>query len=305
MWNVNKVSTCNLITHISVFKCPESFWTYIAGQDLSDSKSNRLHVDIYRFCFIHMRYILLKWWVILLKSLISTGYFSNFTGSFVTNRRFSPSPGVVLHNFQNIFRFLSPAGMLGLNAMGFIGLGRGPRIMQGLWPLIISQIKIKIKICIGSLDFCRAYELTFYNAALSMPSPLSLCLCTVPNSLFFQRGARSFAVSHMDIDPKSKEEVPIGNSLSITVTYITLLNLSLMFFIQKSKVESERLMQLTKTSKACTSIHINRHGFRSTSWSKHPHGAQLAWQHCIFVWLKLKKSALNTMLVNSTKFSQL
>ena len=30
----------------------------IVGQDPSDSKSSRLHVDIFRFCFIHLRYIL-------------------------------------------------------------------------------------------------------------------------------------------------------------------------------------------------------------------------------------------------------
>ena len=29
----------------------------IVGQDPSDSKSNQLHVDILRFCFIHLRYI--------------------------------------------------------------------------------------------------------------------------------------------------------------------------------------------------------------------------------------------------------
>ena len=30
----------------------------IVGQDPSDSKFNRLHVDIFRFCFIHLRYVL-------------------------------------------------------------------------------------------------------------------------------------------------------------------------------------------------------------------------------------------------------
>ena len=33
----------------------------VVGQDPSDrlqSKSNRLHVDIFRFCFIHLKYIL-------------------------------------------------------------------------------------------------------------------------------------------------------------------------------------------------------------------------------------------------------
>ena len=30
----------------------------IAGQDPSDTKSSRLHLDIFRFCFIHLRYVL-------------------------------------------------------------------------------------------------------------------------------------------------------------------------------------------------------------------------------------------------------
>ena len=34
-----------------------SFWFIIVGQDPSDSKSNRLHVDIFQFCLIHLRYI--------------------------------------------------------------------------------------------------------------------------------------------------------------------------------------------------------------------------------------------------------
>ena len=44
-------------------QCPGSFW---AGsvKDPSDSKSHRLNVDIFRLCYIHLRYILwnpLKW----------------------------------------------------------------------------------------------------------------------------------------------------------------------------------------------------------------------------------------------------
>jgi len=31
----------------------------IVGQDPSDSKSTRLHVDIFRCCFIHLRYLLI------------------------------------------------------------------------------------------------------------------------------------------------------------------------------------------------------------------------------------------------------
>ena len=60
----------------------------IVGQNPSDSKSNRLHVDIFRFCFIHSRYILLyislKWSVNLLKSPTFIGYFSNSTISSQT-----------------------------------------------------------------------------------------------------------------------------------------------------------------------------------------------------------------------------
>ena len=74
----------------------------IVGQVPSDSKSSQLHVDIFRFCFIHLRYILLiplKWSVILLKSPTSTIYFSNSTGSSVSNRQFFPDidPGQQLH----------------------------------------------------------------------------------------------------------------------------------------------------------------------------------------------------------------
>jgi hypothetical protein len=37
---------------------PGSCWTYIVGQDPSDSEADRLHVDIFRFSIIHLRYIL-------------------------------------------------------------------------------------------------------------------------------------------------------------------------------------------------------------------------------------------------------
>ena len=60
----------------------------IIGWDPSVCKSNRLHVDILRFSYINLRYIPqipLKCSVILLKSWTSTGYFSNSTGSSVTN----------------------------------------------------------------------------------------------------------------------------------------------------------------------------------------------------------------------------
>ena len=71
------------------------FWG-ISGWDPSVCKSNWLHVDILRFSLIKLRYIMqipLKWSVSLLHSWTSTGYFSNSTGSFVPNRRFSPIIG--------------------------------------------------------------------------------------------------------------------------------------------------------------------------------------------------------------------
>ena len=54
----------------------------IIGWDPSVSKSNRLHVDIFRLFFANLRCILLiplKWWVIFLKSWTSIDYFSNWT----------------------------------------------------------------------------------------------------------------------------------------------------------------------------------------------------------------------------------
>ena len=72
----------------------------IFGQDPSDSKSNRLHVDIFQCCFIHLRYILhipLKCLVIILKSWTSTGFFSNSTSSSVRNCWFSPSINWEIH----------------------------------------------------------------------------------------------------------------------------------------------------------------------------------------------------------------
>jgi hypothetical protein len=63
----------------------------IIGWDPSVCKSNRWHVDIHRFFLIKLGYILqipLKWSVIFLLSWTSTSYFSNSTGSSVTNCRF-------------------------------------------------------------------------------------------------------------------------------------------------------------------------------------------------------------------------
>ena len=65
----------------------------ITRRDPSVCKSNQLHVGILRFSFIKSGYIPwipLKWWVILLQSWTSTGYFSNSASSSVSNCRFSP-----------------------------------------------------------------------------------------------------------------------------------------------------------------------------------------------------------------------
>jgi hypothetical protein len=43
---------------LGTFLGPKKFLS-IVSQDPSDSKSNRLHVDIFWFCLIHVRYILL------------------------------------------------------------------------------------------------------------------------------------------------------------------------------------------------------------------------------------------------------
>ena len=67
------------------------FWAII-GRDPSVSKSNRLHINTFRLLFINSWYILYippKQWAILLKSWTSTSYFSNSTGSSITNGRFS------------------------------------------------------------------------------------------------------------------------------------------------------------------------------------------------------------------------
>ena len=71
----------------------------ITGWDPNVWKPNRLHVDILRFSFVELGYILqipLKRSVIFLQSCTSTGYFSNSAGSLVTNCRFSPI--IVIHS---------------------------------------------------------------------------------------------------------------------------------------------------------------------------------------------------------------
>ena len=70
----------------------------VTGWNPSVCKSNRSYVHIIRFSFIKLGYILhipLKWSVIFLQSRTSSGEFSNSTGSFVTNCRFSPIIGYI------------------------------------------------------------------------------------------------------------------------------------------------------------------------------------------------------------------
>ena len=53
-------------TNNYVYKPVPGKYLGIVGQDLSDSKSNRLHVDIFRFCFVRLKYIL---WIPLKRSV--------------------------------------------------------------------------------------------------------------------------------------------------------------------------------------------------------------------------------------------
>ena len=82
--------------HTSNLTLPVKFLG-IVGQDPSESKFNQLHVHmIFRLCFYSFQVYsmdLLNWSAILMKSQTSTNYFSNSTGSYVTNCRFSPSSG--------------------------------------------------------------------------------------------------------------------------------------------------------------------------------------------------------------------
>ena len=79
--------TAKLVLHVSMRMQHAIMWGLgrilgIVGWDPSDSKSNRLHVDIFRFFFINLRCIFynpLEWWVVFLKSWTSTAYFSNST----------------------------------------------------------------------------------------------------------------------------------------------------------------------------------------------------------------------------------
>jgi hypothetical protein len=67
-------------------RCPGSFWAWLA-KDSSDSKFNRLNVDIFQFCYIHLRYILwipLKRPVNFFDSWTSTGY-SSTEGDFLVS----------------------------------------------------------------------------------------------------------------------------------------------------------------------------------------------------------------------------
>jgi hypothetical protein len=93
-----------VLTHNGSSEYPWKFLSII-GRDPSVSKSNRLQVVVFRFSFIHSSftpYIPLEWGVILRKSWTSTGYFSNSTGSFVTNHRlgFSSFIGWSQHEAQ-------------------------------------------------------------------------------------------------------------------------------------------------------------------------------------------------------------
>ena len=88
-WDINSKQPQHP-SYICPSQCPERFLG-ITNRYPSVFKSNRLHVDIFRYPFINLGYILyipLKWSVIFVQSPTSTGQFSNSTGSYVTNCRF-------------------------------------------------------------------------------------------------------------------------------------------------------------------------------------------------------------------------
>ena len=76
------------------------FLGIITGWEPSVCKSDRLHVDILRFSG-YIPWIPLKWSIILMQYLTSTGYFSDSTGSSVTNCRFSRIIGPHIWHFRN------------------------------------------------------------------------------------------------------------------------------------------------------------------------------------------------------------
>ena len=85
---VQKLILRGVCRHITMFGENLS----ITGQDPSVSKSNQLHVDIFRFSFIDLRYIPqipLKVSADLLKFCTSTGHSLNSIGSSATKHRFS------------------------------------------------------------------------------------------------------------------------------------------------------------------------------------------------------------------------
>ena len=53
-WMMSLISGWYFCILLLIVSC-DGFWAYIVGQDPSDSKSNRLHVDIFGFCFIHLK----------------------------------------------------------------------------------------------------------------------------------------------------------------------------------------------------------------------------------------------------------
>ena len=89
---INVVFTLHI--YIVANQCPQSFWSYIVcDQDPSDSKSNQLHIDIFRrFCFYSFEVYSTDSSKLLSKFLevlnFNRLYLSNSTVSSATNRRF-------------------------------------------------------------------------------------------------------------------------------------------------------------------------------------------------------------------------
>ena len=129
------------------------FLGILIGWDLSVCKSNQLHVDILRFSFTKLGYILwipLKWSVIFLHSWTSTDYFSNSTSSFVTNCRFSPIIGADALNGARDYRIRV--------CLLFIQ-HKSPRTLCLLEAIICSWLKAGIRIQDPKFVFPKSFEM--------------------------------------------------------------------------------------------------------------------------------------------------
>ena len=90
----------------------------IVGQDPNNSKSSRLHFDIFRFCFHSFEVYSIDSSKMIDKSpeiLNFNGYFLNSTGSSATNRRFFPNIEIHSKDLHILFRcFIKLAYIFGV-----------------------------------------------------------------------------------------------------------------------------------------------------------------------------------------------